>query len=106
MGHARIGRIRMKNGGADVRILRQVVNADGENLRGKMVSNARAIAADPADMAGYFVIGLFANGEYSIGFRLRKDHFIGATLLPSYVAEVLRREVLMPRVVDENVDYS
>lgn len=42
---ARIGRVRMKNGGADVVVFdRKPVNLDGEDYRGTIVANARRIA--------------------------------------------------------------
>lgn len=79
MGSAavRIGRVRMKDGGADVHILRQDTREDGENYKGLIVKHARIIADDPAEMIGFVVVGIFADGSYSHGLRLDKDAAIG-----------------------------
>jgi hypothetical protein len=70
---ARIGRIRMKNGGADVRVLnREPINPDGENWRGKIIENAKGVADQAtaeAPLVGYLVVGIYSDGCSSIGYR-------------------------------------
>jgi len=44
-------------------------------------------------MAGYVVIGFGFDGSFSRGTRLHPDAFIGHTLLPSFIAEILRRDI-------------
>lgn len=95
MAQARIGKVRMKSGGAEVRVLRPAVRPDGESYKGLIVRHARMIADDEADMVGFVVVGIFADGTHNCGFRLDKDATVGRTMLPSYVADVVRRYALM-----------
>lgn len=92
---ARIGRIRMKSGGADLRVLHTPMpNADGEeNWRGKMIENAKGIASYEGDLDGYVVIGLWRDGRRSLAYRFSPR--IPRELMPSYVAEMLRREEIV-----------
>lgn len=97
---ARIGRVRMKNGGADVRVLnREPINADGEDWRGKIVSNARGVAdqaTDKAPLVGFVVLGFFADGGYSLGYRYDYENCpVPRTLIPAWVEDVLRRDMIM-----------
>lgn len=100
MGLARIGKIRLKAGGAEVRILRRdTPDDDGrENWRGKIVDNARGIASysqPDSELVGYFVMGLFSDGSSSVAFRYDpKRSPIPRALLPAYIAEVLRRDMI------------
>jgi hypothetical protein len=97
---ARIGCVRMKNGGADVRILnREPINPEGEDWRGKIVANARAVgeqATADAPLVGYVVIGLYADGCSSVGYRHDPDRCpIPRSLLPSWIAEIIRRDMIV-----------
>lgn len=90
----------MKNGGADVRVLdRNPVNPDGEDWRGNLVASARNIAefaTEDRPLAGYVVIGLFANGSSSLGWRYDPNaDVIPRVLLPHWVSEVIRRDMLV-----------
>lgn len=104
---ARIGRIRMKNGGADVRVLnREPVNPNGEDWRGKIVANARGVAdqaTDEAPLVGYLVVGLYADGASSVGFRYDYDRCpVPRMLIPAWVAEILRRDMITaPEAADK-----
>lgn len=96
---ARIGRIRMKNGGADVRVLdRKELNPDGENWRGKVIENARAVASfdqQGSDFVGYILIGFYSDGSSSVGFRYDANRCpIPRSLMPSYIAELVRRDMV------------
>jgi hypothetical protein len=97
---ARIGRIRMKNGGADVRVIdRKIDSGDGQDWRGSIQANARKIAemgteADP--LVGYVVLGIFAEGGASMGYRYDFDRApIPRMLLPAWIAELIRRDMLV-----------
>lgn len=97
---ARIGRIRMKNGGADVRVLnREPVNPDGEDWRGKIITNARAIAeqaSEDAPLVGYVVLGLYADGGSSIGYRYDFERCpVPRMFIPAWVAEIIRRDIIV-----------
>jgi hypothetical protein len=96
---ARIGRIRMKNGGADVRVLdRQPINLDGDDWRGTIVRAARQIAAlgtDDQQLVGYFIAGVFSDGTTSTGFRYDPVKcVIPRALFPAWVAEIIRRDLI------------
>lgn len=96
---ARIGRVRMKNGGADVRILdRAPVNPDGDDWRGALNRAAREIAANGTDtqpLVGYFIAGFFKDGATSTGFRYDPELcVIPRALMPSWVAEIVRRDLI------------
>lgn len=103
MAQARIGKIRLKAGGAEVRLLRRDVRPDGENYQGLIIKHARMIAENEPDMVGFVVVGIFADGSYDCGLRLDADAVIGRTMLPSYVADVLRRAVLIEPAVQGEI---
>lgn len=98
---ARIGRVRMKNGGADVRVLdRKDVNPGGEDWRGSVVSSARKIAENATDenpLVGYVIVGIYPNGT-SVGWRYDWDHSMNSQiprmLLPAWIAEIIRRDMI------------
>lgn len=95
---ARISRVRMKAGGADVRVLRQEPANGDEDWRGTILANAKRIAdasEESAPLVGYLIVGLFGDGSTSTGFRC--DHArcsIPRALWPAWMEEVVRREVV------------
>jgi hypothetical protein len=89
----------MKSGGADVRVLnREPINPDGEDWRGKIIANARGIAeqaSEEAPLVGYLVVGIFEDGCSSIGYRYDPKRCpIPRTLMPAWIAEVIRRDLI------------
>jgi len=105
MAQARIGKIRLKAGGAEVRVLNRAVRSDGENWRGLIVRHAREIAEHQPrqEMVGFVIVAMFSDGGYSSSSRMDADATIGRTLLPSYVAEVVRRDVLIEPIADGEI---
>ncbi len=105
MAHARIGRVRMKSGGAEVRVFHSPVGPDGQNWRGKIVEHARKVAEfdEPGSLlVGFCVIGLFSNGTASVGFRYDPNSSpIPRLLLPAYIAELLRRDMVTTPEAEE-----
>lgn len=99
---AQIGRVRMKNGGADVHILHNPMPDNGENWRGKMVDCARVISEYEGDLDGYLVIGLWADGTRSLGFRMTPR--IPREMLPSYIAEIIRTDVITEHEAERTFD--
>lgn len=96
---ARIGRIRMKNGGAEVRVLnREPINPDGENWRGSILSGARKIgerATNEAQLVGYIVVGVYRDGAASVGYRWDYDNCpVPRAMIPAWIAEILRRDLI------------
>jgi hypothetical protein len=97
---ARIGRIRMKNGGADVRVLdRKIDNPNGENWRGKVIENAKAVASydeEGSALVGYILIGIYSDGLTSVGFRYDPEQCpVPRSLMPAWVAELVRRDMIV-----------
>lgn len=101
----RIGRIRMKNGGAEVRVLHTPILDGGdepENWRGKMIENAKEIASYEGDLNGYVVIGLWADGCRSLAYRMSPH--IPSELFPSYIAEMLRTDAVTDNAAAKEFD--
>jgi hypothetical protein len=96
MPHARIGKVRMKSGGAEVRILAQ--DAPRENYCGEIVRCAKIVAdySEPnSELVGYVVIGMFSDGMSSVGLRWdNKRSPVPRALAPSYFAELIRRDLV------------
>ena len=105
MSHARIGKVTLKASGTEVRVLHRDLPNDGENWRGTIVQHARSVAEQDGQMIGFVVVGFFADGGYSYGCRLDGAAALGLTMLPAYVAEIIRRDSLGPKVVGENLEY-
>jgi hypothetical protein len=96
---ARISRVKMKDGGADVRVLRSKPGLDGgDDWRGAIVRNARAVAemgSDAQPLVGYVLVGVFGDGSASVGYRYDPDACpIPRALFPAWVAEVVRRDLI------------
>lgn len=104
--HCRIGKVALKGGGAELRILHQATPDPGsENWRGKIVSAARDIAgyseAD-SDLVGYFVVGFFSDGAHSLGFRYDSTRSpIPRRLMPAYLAELIREDAVTGQKADD-----
>lgn len=100
MGAARIGRIRLKSGGAEVRVLRNPMPDAGgtENWRGRMIEHAKVIGAksEPgSELVGFFVVGFFADGCNSMGIRWDDQRFpVPRSLMPAYIEELVRLNLL------------
>jgi hypothetical protein len=100
MSAARIGKITMKNGGAEIRLIRQERKDEGgaENWQGRIVTCARNIAdySEPgSELCGFVVLGLYSDGANAIGWRYDgKRSPIPRALLPAYVAEVIRTDLV------------
>lgn len=96
----------MKAGGAEVRVLTTPTpNLGDENWRGKIIDAARRVAGfdeEGSALVGYVVIGLFSDGTSSLGYRWDKDRTpIPRTLMPTYIAEVIRRDLITAVEADE-----
>ncbi len=98
----RLRSIRMKEGGATIRVLNtpQTDDLDGkpENWRGKLITHAKSIAnmdTPTSKLDGYIVIGMFSDGSSSTAFRINER--IPSCLAPAYVAELLRRDAVTGR---------
>ncbi len=101
--HCRIGRVRMKSGGAEVRVI------DATPPRTKfgaaLMMNARTVATNWHHLAGYVMVGWDRAGGYTMGWRYDpKDGGVPPALLPSWMAEVVRREIVTSQAVRDVID--
>ena len=94
MSAARIGKVRMKSGGAEVRVLRREL----VDQSAKIIKYARKIAemSKPGEaLVGFVTIGLFEDGKTSIGCHYDPTtSVVPRALLPTWVAEVIRRDLI------------
>lgn len=95
----RLRRVRLKNGPEITVLHRGEPNPDGEDWRGVMVRHARDIAGratDEAPLAGFVVLGIFADGTTSLGYRydVHQRLAIPRALIPAWVAEIIRRDII------------
>lgn len=89
----------MKNGGAEVRLIRNDKMAAGdEDYRGTILRHARMVADkdEPgSELISCVTIGLFSDGSASVGFRYDpKTCPVPRSLFPTWVAEILRRDMV------------
>ena len=89
MSGSRIGRVRMKDSGTEVRVLDRP-RRDG--LAAVLVEHAAIIAdASRSVMTGFLIIGVDRDGAYNVGMRLEDDAPFGPTLFGAFCAEAARR---------------
>lgn len=106
MSHAQIGKVTFKRGGATLRVLHTVKSDDNgtENWRGEVLKSARAVAefSEPgSELCGWLVIGLYTDGAHSFGYRLDESRSrVPRLLLPAYVAELVRRDIVTKKKFD------
>lgn len=112
MSHARISKVTFKSGGATLSVLRTPKSDAGgrENWCGEVVRSAKAVAdfSQPgAELCGFVVIGFYTDGMHSLGYRLDEQRsVVPAALLPSYVAELIRRDIITRVKFDDMFERS
>lgn len=89
---ARIARVRMKKGGADLHIIEGWQEPEEESSAATLVRSAREYA--DVGVAGFILLGFDNEGQVLFQHRTDGDLPIPRTLLPTYVAELVRRYVL------------
>jgi hypothetical protein len=87
--HCRIGRVKLR--GSNVSLLRP--RFEGETCQSFRDSAATIAGFYPENMAGYVIVAWNGDGYWARGVRLHKDSPLGTTMLPSFVADILRRDV-------------
>lgn len=87
MTGCRVGRFRLKSGGAWVSVIPQ---SNVSETAKALVRDARTIS-EYKGLTGFFVIGLFDNGMHSLAFQIDPEGVIHPTFAPSYVADIVRR---------------
>lgn len=95
---ARIGRIRLKSGGAEIRLF----DRPDLGLGRRLVAGAQFISDSyGAELSGYLVIGWGPDGQYRLGWSLDKRSWVGPSAFPSYVGDIVRREVIAGGLWDD-----
>ena len=93
---ARIGRVRMKNGGADLRVIEGFAprerNAE-ETKEATLLRAAREIASE-GPVATFVIVAFSPEGRSAFNWRFGEDSPISRTMLPGYVGELVRRYVV------------
>lgn len=89
----RIGKVKMKASGFEFRVIEGVPDPETD-FGARLIKCSRSIAQERG-LVGYVVVGLTVDGAYRCGFLWDDDRSpIPRTLFPSYMAEVLRREMI------------
>ena len=93
MSGCRIGKIRMKAGGAEVH---RLPLSDKDRVQRLMAEKAAKLASlyKPGEMVGYVVFGWDINGYHSTAYLIEEKSPIGLTLLPAYISDALRRRMI------------
>ena len=89
---ARVSRVRMKAGGADVRIM--VTPPKLGSASEALLQSARHIVSEQDEestLEGYAVIALYSDGMKNLCYDFSGDHGVPVELLPAYMTELMRR---------------
>lgn len=98
MAECRIGRVTYKKAPHLSEIIPAV---RGREFREKMHEFTDTICGCyPEGLAGFAIIAWGFNGQFSCATRLHQDSFVGTTFLPSFVAEILRRDTVKDIATD------
>lgn len=94
----------MREGGADLRLFDRRPMSELEEI---LVGHARQIADGFGPrLAGFMVIGWDQTGEYNMGSRVPYESAIPLTLLPSWIADIVRRELVTSEQVRNVLDME
>lgn len=97
--HCRIGKVRPK----DAPHLVEIIPAKrGMEYRQTMHQHADLVCDYLSDVgiAGFAIVAWGFDGTFSRGSRIHKDSFIGQTLMPPVVADILRRDTAADAAAD------
>ena len=89
----RIGKVTMKEGGAVIYLLPPLERTEAEE---RIVLAASSVADYLGEeLVGYVVVGWAADGHYSNGYYINNEKSpVGLGMMPSFVADVLRRRMI------------
>lgn len=88
--HCRIGRVRMKSA-PHLEVI--PFSPRDVGLAERMEVNTQEIGALMPDMAGYAIVAWDFQGYFTRAMRMHRESQVGPTMVPSFVAEVLRRDL-------------
>lgn|GEM_PF-955879 len=93
MSGGRIGKVRMKATGFEFRVI-EGPREPANDMGAVMMRHAREISQWDG-LVGSIVIGMFADGKTSVAYRLDDEKItIPRALIPSWLAEIARREFI------------
>ena len=95
----RIGKVRMKATGFEFRVIDGPAQPEND-MGATMMRHAREIGQWPC-LAGTIVIGVFEDGKTSVGIRWSDDCPMPRSLVPSWIAEIVRRDLITAAEADE-----
>lgn len=90
MNGCRIGKVRYKNAPHLVEIIPEIRGARYPEMMHKYVDTIDSHYEK--GMAGFVIVGWGFDGKFSRGSCIHIDSFVGVTMLPSFIAEILRRD--------------
>ena len=93
LGKTKIGRVKMKAGGADVRVLDR---PQRDNTASDMI-RASTMIADffPDDMAGFVVVAWGSDGSHSMGYHVNTEKSpFGVGAIAAVVGDMIRRHLI------------
>ena len=94
MGKAKIGRIRLKSGGAEIRIFSR---PEERRVESELRSHVEELIGREEPMTGFVVFATYnAAEDFQLGYMSTVKCPIPETLFPSFVADALRRRLFEP----------
>jgi hypothetical protein len=92
---ARIGRVRMKNGGADVRVIEgfSPPKAEAESVAGAMLRASRDMAEE-GPIGAFLTVAFTESGGVLFNWKYTAECGLSRTLMVPYIAELARRYLL------------
>lgn len=93
---ARIGKVRMKAGGAELHIIDGPDHQDGKEA--KLLQMARFVADESEEgssLEGFIILAFYSDKCRNILFDLDGDHGIPREMFPAYAEELVRRKCIM-----------
>lgn len=108
MNGGRIGKVRLKANGFEFRVIDGPPDP-GNDMGAHLLRCSRSIAAEDG-LCGVMILAVTEDGGYHSAFRWDDGKSpIPRTLMPSYVAEIVRRELITDieaeRVFHENFEW-
>lgn len=98
MGHARIGRIRLKDGGAEVRLIASQSEKEWrDNAAAGLAAFARRVVEfvpENGQITGFIGLGWYEDGSTIAHFHWGDNAPCNRAFLPEFVAECVRRDVI------------
>ena len=92
MSGCRIGKVKYKNAPHLAEIVPYVRGAE---FRETMHRHVDLICGyHPKGIAGFAIVAWGFDGQWSRGTRIHGDSFVGQTMLPGFVADILRRDTM------------